>query len=276
MAGGLDYHDIQISAYVNALRAAMTAGDTQLYDELDQKVLLALVTRSAADMAFWVKSRTPDGSRRAAEIADLAAELKKRDVVGNGLAAMGKYLTGQVKQAAGVAAGVASAPAWWASATGLLLGFIGLVVQVGNDIGAVIAFVVFVFVSIHIVPPVRMAIYRMLGGAFRSMGNAARSAGSSAVLFWKYPATVGVDADRLFRQHVTASGDALRGAGFTARESRKFIQLLQGIATVVVVIATAALIAGVVVFAVGFNHGFLQQAQTCEQQAPGTACGIPQ
>ena len=273
MLGGLDY-DIKINAVAEAHLAAMRAGDQQLSSEADRKILHALVARSAAEMAYWIKTRVPEGDRRAALLTGLSTELQKKDVVGKGLATIEKNLTSQANAAVGVAAGTASAPAWWASAVGLVIGFFGFIVHVGNDFGAIIAFLIFAVAGLHIHPGVRVAVYRTLSGASRAVGSAVSSAGNSAMYFWNYPGTIGVYPESIFIQHVGPSSDSLRGQGFAVRESHKFMLSLRAIGQVVVALAFIALIVSLIVFIIGFYHGFIQQTQTCEQQYPGTSCGF--
>lgn len=69
-----------------------------------------------------------------------------------------------------------------------------------------------------------------------------------------FAGTVALRANQIFLENVSKEGDALRGPGTTRRESSAVLVPLRSLASVIVVPSMAALVACLVVLALGINH----------------------
>ncbi len=266
--------DNKILRFCEAHRKALREGDERL-DKADRAILLAVVARSAVDTVSWIRTRVPDGDRRCLLLKPLADELQKQDTLGKGLLAVERDLFSQAKKLARAAVGLATTPVWVASVVTVVVGFGGFLLNVGSVVGGEIVYGIFAVAALMLIfPPLRLPLMGAIAGSTRSFAGFGKSVSATTTTILRYPSSVGSSAESVFSAAVTSEGDALRGSGYVARESRAVLTPLRSTASLVIAVAFIALAFSAVFFILGVKHGFLQQAKYCQTHtAPNSDCG---
>ncbi|MFZ3495627.1 hypothetical protein ACODT5_20780 [Streptomyces sp. 5.8] len=102
-----------VRALADAYREALNEGDVAFRGNwLDQKLLVAVVVKSATDQYDWLATRVPGGGGLTAELEGLVSALGKHDVVGANLASTKKWLRKQTLILIGAVCALVAWPAW--------------------------------------------------------------------------------------------------------------------------------------------------------------------
>jgi hypothetical protein len=265
-----------VDAAVEGYRSALREGDrAYAHDSLERAVLRAIVTRSMAETAHVIRSQFPHGEQYVKELDLIAGELAARDTVGRGLRQIQQLAFARAKEAVPATLGLIAKPLWLVAALGLILGVIGFLVQVGNEVGGAIVLALFAVAALaSVAPPVRTQILVLLGKTPHVAEQVGSGLFSSLRGVGEFPGRVGSGATALFLSYAGGPVDALFGPRVAAGHARLVTSSLRTTAGLAVLATFAVLVGSLVFLALGINHGFFEQAQKCDQYAAQTYCGL--
>lgn len=182
----------------NAYRKMLDEGDSRFRARwLDEKVLLAIVVKSAGDQATWIGSRVPDGGALKGELDSLAEDLRKRDVVGYSLQSMMSWVQHQMITLVLAAVGFASWPAWLLIVPVLLGRWGAVVVLAGEKTG----FLLIGLATVGGASSLLYIVFRLLHEGAEKVKTAQLSIGV---------AVIGSGPEALFRTHARPALERLR------------------------------------------------------------------
>ncbi|MFE7096580.1 hypothetical protein [Streptomyces erythrochromogenes] len=101
-----------VRALADAYRKALDAGDVTLHSWIEQKILVAVVVKSATDQSDWLETRVPGGGELNDELEGLVAALGKHDVVGANLGSTKQWLRRQMVVLVGAMCAFVVWPTW--------------------------------------------------------------------------------------------------------------------------------------------------------------------
>ncbi|MFE7587669.1 hypothetical protein ACFU5Y_39605 [Streptomyces gardneri] len=241
-----------VRALRNAYSRVLDEGDELFRTELlSKKILLAMVAASAADADSWITSRVQNSSVLENELARLVEVLHERNVIGNSLQAVRKWV-GEQLWALGSAAVLGTTWPVWVGAVGTAASaWLTATVEAGQATGRLIV-------------PLVLGLLTMGGGValymFRGMYYAAEGAGraSSKVsddLFHRAGA-VGTGPEQLFEARVRPALEAIFEKHGRADDSlagpAPVVGTLRKAAGSSLVLAIVVLAVSLLAFAVGF------------------------
>ncbi|MFI9176104.1 hypothetical protein [Streptomyces lincolnensis] len=241
-----------VRALRNAYTRTLDEGDELFRSKpLSKKILLAMVAASAADADSWITSRVQNSSALENELSRLVEVLQRRDVIGNSLQAIRKWVGEQLWRL-GFEAVVGTTWPWLAGAIGTgVSAWLTAAAEAGEATGS---FVI----------PMVLGVLGMGGGVavymVRGTANAAEGAGQAMSKATDYlfhrAGTVGTGPERLFEAHVRPALAALFEKHGRADASlagpAPVVGTLRRSARTTLALALTALVISLFFFAVGF------------------------
>lgn len=241
----LTIRDVNVLA--DSFRATMARGDTDLKsDNLERKVLQAIVAKGAADSARWINTRQSDGWALSRPLDDLAKDLDKGNHVGATLYAVEAEALARARSTLVGSVLSLSVPAWVGAAITSIIGIVGFVHESGFNFG---------FFAV----PAILTAMGAYGYAFARAGQIAAQAAAPAtaglVSLYESVTEVGLHAERIYRES-TAGAFAALSIDSGKVNATSVSTRLRAYASGSVHLAFGVLAIGVAIFALGAFTGY--------------------